>query len=133
MSTLETVEIKAFVPAKDFAVSRQFYSDLGFTQASLGGGVAYFHHGNTAFLLQDFFAPALANNLQMHLLVKDAQAWFDHVHALDLPTRYGVRAATPLVEQPWGMIDFVVTDPSGVCWRIGQNTPGFTPVGKTSP
>lgn len=31
MSNLKTVEIKAFVPAKDFALSKRFYQELGFT------------------------------------------------------------------------------------------------------
>ena len=29
MSNMTTVEAKAFVPAKDFALSKQFYQDLG--------------------------------------------------------------------------------------------------------
>nr|WP_315430207.1 VOC family protein [uncultured Albidiferax sp.] len=133
MSNLVTVEAKAFVPAHDFAVSQQFYRDLGFTMASVGGGVAYFHFGGrSAFLLQDFYVAALAENLQMHLQVDDAQAWFDHVQQLDLSTRYGVRAPTPLVDQPWGMRDFAIADPSGVCWHIAQNIPGFVPVGRTT-
>ena len=34
MTHLRITEIKAFVPAKDFALSKQFYQDLGFTLAS---------------------------------------------------------------------------------------------------
>jgi uncharacterized glyoxalase superfamily protein PhnB len=34
--------------------------------------------------------------------------------------RYGVRIIPP-ADQPWGMRDFVVIDPTGVLWRIGQN------------
>jgi predicted lactoylglutathione lyase len=33
MSSLATVEIKAFVPASDFDLSKKFYRDLGFTEA----------------------------------------------------------------------------------------------------
>ncbi|HVI77199.1 MAG TPA: hypothetical protein VM715_03365 [Candidatus Acidoferrum sp.] len=33
MSNLDAVEIKAFVPARDFALSKRFYEDLGFTIA----------------------------------------------------------------------------------------------------
>jgi predicted lactoylglutathione lyase len=51
MSTLNTVEIKAFLPAKDFEVSKNFYSDIGFIKASDEGGVAYFYHGQCSFLL----------------------------------------------------------------------------------
>ncbi len=30
---LDTVEIKAFVPARDFELSKRFYEDLGFSVA----------------------------------------------------------------------------------------------------
>jgi len=124
MSALESVEIKAFVPARDFAQAKAFYRDLGFTMASEGGGIAYFHHGSCSFLLQDYYVEAFAQNLQMHLLVKDAPAWHAMVHDSGLAQRHGVRV-TALEEQPWGMVDFTLTDPSGVCWRIGHNIPGW--------
>lgn len=119
---LSVVEIKAFVPAKDFALSRQFYQDLGFTLASDGGGIAYFHHGNTSFLLQDFYLQPHADNFMMHLLVADVQAWWQHVQACGLVQQYGVQCSQPAL-RPWAMVDFTLTDPSGVLWRIGQNVP----------
>lgn len=51
MSNLSVTEIKAFVPSKNFEVSKQFYKDMGFTMASEGGGVAYFHFAHVSFLL----------------------------------------------------------------------------------
>lgn len=121
MPNLNVTEIKAFVPARDFALSKQFYIDLGFTMASEGGGIAYFHVGNASFLLQDFCAEGLAENFMMHLLVEDVQAWWDQVQASGVLTKYGVKV-TPLEDQPWRMRDFCLYDPSGVLWRIGQNT-----------
>lgn len=120
MSNLKTVEIKAFVPAKDHALSKRFYADLGFTMASDSDGIAYFHHGETSFLLQDFHVQALAENLQMHLLVEDVDAWRAAVDTADLAARYGV-SVTPVETRPWRMRDFVLFDPSGVMWRIAQN------------
>ncbi|GLS16397.1 glyoxalase [Hydrogenophaga electricum] len=128
-TTLRATEIKAFVPARDFALSQRFYADLGFEKRSEGGGVAYFQVDGCAFLLQDFHVPALADNLVMHLLVPSVDAWYAHVQTQDLAGRYGVRV-TPLVAQPWGITEFVVIDPAGVCWHIGQNTPGFVPQGR---
>ncbi len=127
--TLQSQELKAFVPARDFALSKRFYTELGFVQRSEGGGVAYFHHGSCAFLLQDYWVKDFAENLAMHLLVHDVHAWFAHVAAQDLVGRYGAHV-TPVQAQPWGITEFVVIDPSGVCWHIGQNTPGFQPVGR---
>lgn len=120
MPNLRTVEIKAFVPARDFALSKSFYADMGFTMASDGDGVAYFHHENVAFLLQDFYEKALAENLMMHLLVEDVDAWWQNLHDAGLAQRYGVRIGKVEL-QPWRMRDFVLLDPSGVLWRIAQN------------
>ncbi len=121
MSNLKVTEIKAFVPARDFELSKQFYRDLGFTMASDGGGVAYFHVQHASFLLQDFCAEGQAESFMMHLLVQDVQAWWDQVKASGVEARYGVRV-TEIEQQPWRMKDFCLFDPSGVLWRIGQNT-----------
>ena len=117
---LQITEIKAFVPAQDFALSQAFYSELGFTQASEGGGVAYFHRDGCSFLLQDFYLQSHSENFMMHLLVADATAWHEHVKASGVVQKYGV-TLDELTEQPWRMLDFVLSDPSGVLWRIGQN------------
>jgi catechol 2,3-dioxygenase-like lactoylglutathione lyase family enzyme len=120
MSSSRVTEIKAFVPAKDFELSKQFYQDLGFTMASDGDGVAYFHHGNASFLLQDFCVPALAENFMMQILVEDVDAWYRHALASGVALKYGVRI-TAIETQPWRMRDFCLFDPSGVLWRIAQN------------
>ena len=120
MPNLKAVEIKAFVPAKDYALSRRFYSDMGFVEASDFGGIACFRHANVSFLLQDFYVEELASNLMMHLLVEDVDAWWNRVKEANLSTRYGVKVGD-IELQPWRMRDFVLTDPSGVLWRVGQN------------
>lgn len=122
MPSLKAIEIKAFLPAKDYALCRRFYADLGFTEASENEGVAYFHHGDVSFLLQDFHPDGFASNLMMHLLVEDVDAWWEHVRATGIAQTYGVRVGAVEL-QPWGMRDFVLFDPSGVLWRIAQNVP----------
>ncbi|MDC6168853.1 VOC family protein [Paucibacter sp. XJ19-41] len=120
MPNLRVTEIKAFVPSKDFNLSKQFYQDLGFTMASEGGGVAYFHWDHVSFLLQDFCAEGLAENFMMHILVEDVEAWWERVQQSGVSTKYGVKVSD-VESQPWRMRDFCLTDPSGVLWRIGQN------------
>lgn len=120
MEELESVEIKAFVPSKDFEVSKEFYRDLGFTMASDSDGVAYFHHNNCSFLLQDFYEQKHADNFMMHILVKDIDKWHQHVISSGVVEKYGTKVSD-VTEQPWGMQDFFVIDPSSVLWRFGQN------------
>jgi uncharacterized glyoxalase superfamily protein PhnB len=120
VSDLHAIELKAFIPAKDFALSKRFYQEIGFVMASDSGGVAYFHAGAVSFLLQDFYVEELANNLMMHLLVQDVDAWWAKIKELGIAEKYGVRV-TAIENQPWRMRDFVIIDPSGVLWRIAQN------------
>lgn len=122
MPNLRSVEVKAFVPAKDFELSKRFYQDIGFTMASDVEGVAYFHHGDAAFLLQDFFVEELASNFMMHLLVEDVDAWHEQIQEAGIAHKYGVKVG-PVELQPWRMRDFVLFDPAGVLWRIAQNVP----------
>lgn len=120
MANLKVTEIKAFVPAKNFELSKQFYQDMGFTMASEGGGVAYFHFEYVSFLLQNFCAEGFAENFMMHLLVEDVDAWWKKVEESGVVAKYEVKI-WPIALQPWKMRDFCITDPSGVLWRIGQN------------
>jgi len=120
MENLNTVEIKSFVPAKDFECSKSFYQLIGFEMASEFEGIAYFKLGSCSFLLQDFYEPVHSNNFMMHLLVEDVQSWYEHIQKLNLTEEFGSKV-TELVEQPWGMLDFCMIDPSGVLWRIAEN------------
>ena len=58
----------------------------------------------------------------MHLLVKNVDAWWRHVQAQGLQSKYQIMLEPP-ADRPWGLRDFVITDPTGVLWRIGQNIP----------
>ena len=118
MRNLTTVEIKAFVPAKDLELSKRFYQDLGFTLAWCSNGLAYIRHGNTSFLLQEF--PEGIDNFMMHLLVKNVDAWWSHVQEQGIVAKYGVMIE-PVSDKAWGLRDFAISDPSSVLWRIGQN------------
>ena len=120
---LSTVEVKAFVPAQDFALSMQFYEALGFTRASVFDGIGYFHCGDSSFLLQDFFVREHADYFQMHLLVENVDDW--HQKATGVAETFNVRIGQP-EDRPWAMRDFTLFDPSGVLWRIAQNTPKNT-------
>jgi hypothetical protein len=48
---LKLGEIKAFIPAKDFELSKAFYQDCEFIMASDEHGVANFHLDGKSFLL----------------------------------------------------------------------------------
>jgi catechol 2,3-dioxygenase-like lactoylglutathione lyase family enzyme len=125
-ANLTAVEIKAFVPSRDFDASKAFYRALGFEIPWSDADLAYVRHGGTAFLLQNFYEPGHADNFQMHLLVENADDWHAHVMASGVVERFGAKVGE-IAERPWGMRDFVLFDPSGVLWRIAHNIPRKSP------
>jgi hypothetical protein len=123
---LAAIELKAYLPAKDFELSKQFYQDIGFTLCWSNGGLALLHYGPCGepvpfgFLLQDHYVKEFAENLQMHLLVKDVDAWWAHIQAKQISQKYRVETGPPK-DQEWKMRDLELFDPSGVLWRISQH------------
>lgn len=99
---------------------------VGFTVCWSNGGLALLHYGphgihcGPAFLLQNFYVKEFAENLQMHLLVKDVDAWWEQLQAKQISQKYGVGIGKP-EDRDWKMRDFTLFDPSGVLWRIAQD------------
>lgn len=120
---LETIEIKAFVPARDLSQSLAFYKALGFEAEMESDDLAYLSHGKTAFLLSRFYNPEHANNFVMHMLVANADDWHQNVLASGVIAEFSVRTSPP-DDRPWGIRDFTLIDPTGVLWRIGHVIPG---------
>lgn len=110
---------RPFLPTRDFDLSKRFYEALGFVKV-LDGEVAIFDAGSGGFILQRYFQKEWAENFMMHLSVDDLDAWWEHVLALDLPARFGVKPPRPPAMQPWGLRVLYLTDPCGVLWHIAQ-------------
>lgn len=120
---LETIEIKAFVPARDLSDSLAFYKALGFEAEMESDDLASLRHGKTAFLLSHFYKAEHAENFVMHMLVADADDWYRNVIDSGVVERFSVRTSPP-DDRPWGIRDFTLIDPTGVLWRIGHVIPG---------
>ena len=82
--------------------------------------VAYFHHGNSSFLLQDFCVEDHIKNFMMHLLVENVDDWHQRITESGLANKYKVEVSAVEL-QPWRMRDFTLVDPSGVLRRIAEN------------
>jgi catechol 2,3-dioxygenase-like lactoylglutathione lyase family enzyme len=110
------VEIKhgavAIIPCENLDESRAFYERIGFAVTSL-----YPHQGYC--VLHD------SHGASIHLTRVEA-GWIDperNVHGVyfytenvrELAGAFGVRAET----EPWGLVEFAVSDPGGTLVRIG--------------
>lgn len=113
-------DLKAFVPAKDAEVSKEFYTDLGFTINFSNDEIAELQIGEFRFLLQKFYVAEHAGNFMMSLLVEDADAWWEHIVRNDIAKKYpGIVCKAPAM-QPWGLRVLYLSDPTGVLWHIAD-------------
>ena len=119
LSALRTLDAEQVLKNRD-AFDKKVRATFLKAKLDVPNGVAYFHHGDVSFLLQDFYQEQLAHNLMMHLLVEDVDAWRAHVREAGIAEKYGVKV-TDVELRPWKMRDFALVDPSGVLWRIAQN------------
>ena len=113
------ISIRLFIGAKDFAVSRKFYSDLGFKESVLSHNMSYFSKQGMGFYLQDAYVKDWIDNTMVFLEVENVDRYYDEVLALDLPGKYeGVRLI-PMRYESWGK-EFFLHDPSGILWHFGE-------------
>jgi len=113
---------RPFLPAKNFETSKSFYETLGFTKL-LDSDVAIFEIGPTSFILQNYYHEGWAENFMMQLMVDDLDAWWTHITALDLPSKFTIPVLKAPAVQPWGLRVAYVSDPSGVLWHIAERRP----------
>jgi catechol 2,3-dioxygenase-like lactoylglutathione lyase family enzyme len=111
-------DLKPFVPARDPELSRQFYTDLGFTINWSNDQIAELQIGFFRFLLQTFYVAEHAGNFMMSLAVEDADAWWEHIQQLDFANKYPGIMCKPPAMQPWGIRVLYLSDPAGVLWHI---------------
>jgi catechol 2,3-dioxygenase-like lactoylglutathione lyase family enzyme len=119
-----TERARAFLPSKDFAVSKAFYVSLGFTLDFEGDDVAIFATGESEFLLTPFYQKEYAENFMMQMLVDNLDVWWTRISLLNLPKHFGVPAPRDPAVQPWGLRVAYIVDPSGVLWHFAERPGG---------
>jgi len=118
MDPSPVLELNAFVPSKDFELSKQFYADLGFKIMWSNSDIAQVGIGTFTFLLQKFYVKEQAENFMMALMVEDADAWWEHFQSIGLREKYPQIILKPPAMQPWGLRVLYISDPTGVLWHI---------------
>ena len=126
---MRTERAEPILASRDLEETRQFYQRLGFT--SWWGGKAPWEYeivsrGNLVvhFFQESALAPD-SNETSCYWRVVDADQLHAEFSALQLPVR-GIPRLTAPADQPWGMREFTIVDPSGNLLRIGHDTPPST-------
>ena len=116
-------DLKVFVPAKDFALSKRFYAALGFHLNWEEGDLAEFEIWGTRFLPQNLYEPTWAGYFMMHVRVDDAAAWARHAQAVIASGDYpGTKVEGPR-DESWGFRVTYVWDPSSVLLHFAEPLP----------
>jgi hypothetical protein len=68
MLKLRASEVKPFIPAKDFPLSKEFYCELGWQLNWESDGLAELELADKRFLLQDYYNKEWADNFMCTLL-----------------------------------------------------------------
>ena len=111
------------LPVTDMADSMKFYERAGFNvrlyregEEDPGEGFAFVDYDGVSVFDLDFIdIDPDRNGAGCYLVVLDADAWHARMTSAGLPI-------TPIADQPWGMREFTLTDPSGNHVRIGHAT-----------
>jgi catechol 2,3-dioxygenase-like lactoylglutathione lyase family enzyme len=115
----KAVSIRPFIGARDFAIARRFYRELGFRESVLSHNMSYFETENLGFYLQDAYIQDWIDNSMIFLEVEDVDRFWNELSALGLPAKYAGVKLTPIRGYDWGRECFL-HDPSGVLWHFGE-------------
>ena len=110
--------IRPFIGAKDFEISRSFYSDLGFEETVLESNFSVFKSEEIAFYLQDYYAKEWIENTMIFVEVDDVERYYNELLDLNLPAKYPNSKLIPMRHLEWGSECFL-HDPSGILWHFG--------------
>jgi len=115
-------DTKPFVPAQDFALSKRFYTSLGWKLNWEMDGLAELEPADSRILLQDFYVREWAENWMLYVVVDDARAWFEHVDARIGEGSFGDARVQEPREEAYGALLTYVHDPSGVLIHFAEST-----------
>ncbi len=120
MPNLKVSDLRPFIPAKNFALSKQFYANLGWKLQDLDDRLAIVQLADQHFYIQDYYVKEVAENCMLHLTVEDAQAWYQHVSSVLHDDKFPEARVQPPKLQPYGAIVTFVHDPAGVLLHLCQ-------------
>lgn len=111
--------IRPFIGSKKFAVSREFYRDLGFEEIVLEPKLSLFRWKDLGFYLQDAYVKDWVDNTMIFMEVENTDDFWKYLQDLELTQKYPDARLTPVKVLPWGKECFV-HDPSGILWHFGE-------------
>lgn len=106
--------VRPILPVHDLDAAQAFHRRLGFDVQRYSDDYAWVHHAwHELFHLRVVADLDVATNpTSAYVFADDVDAWYRRCRGAGV-------GATPVRDEPWGMREFAVTDPSGNLLRIG--------------
>lgn len=121
MTQPNATDLRPFIPARDFDVSRRFYAALGWDTRDVGPKLALVTIAEGQhFYIQDYYLKEVAENTMLHVTVDSATDWHAHVAGTLQKGGFTTARVQPPARQPYGASVVFVHDPSGVLLHLCQ-------------
>jgi hypothetical protein len=112
---MQMLDIRTFIPSKDYETSKAFYQALGFSCSDASEDLSIFQNGSCTFFLQRYYNEEFANNLMLQLIVADIKEAFALISSLQgFDIRY-----RPIQQEHWGKVIYL-WGPAGELWHVTQ-------------
>ena len=106
-------DLKTYVPAKDFELSKRFYAALGFAMTPAHGGTVDCELGGHRIRLQNYYVEDWANNFMIVMPTDDIDAWYALAKQVTTQPEFSMCRTKP-IEDVDGARVLHIWDPSGV-------------------
>lgn len=117
---MNSKSIRAFIGAKDFKVSREFYNQLGFEEIMIDPKMSYFKvNENLGFYLQDAYFKDWVDNSMLFLEVDDLDECKKELAKKKLGIQFKNVRFSKIRNESWGR-ELFMHDPSGILWHFGE-------------
>ncbi|MEO0065898.1 MAG: hypothetical protein RI983_1224 [Bacteroidota bacterium] len=116
---VDPVSIRPFIGAKDFDLSRAFYTAMGFTENIINEKLSVYHFKGISFYLQNAYVKDWVDNTMVFVEIEDVSAFWDNLQSLKLTEKFPEVKLIAPKSFDWGTECFV-HDPSGILWHFGN-------------
>ena len=114
--------IRPFIGAKDYELSRSFYSCMGFNESVIDAGMSLFTKDDLGFYLQKAYVKDWIENSMIFMEISDLDLFLKELLTLNLIEKFTTVRISGIENNDWGR-EFFVHDSSGILWHFGQFKP----------
>ncbi len=112
------INIRAFIGAKNFEESKEFYTKLGFEIIEIPGKMVLVKvNEKLSFYLQEYYQKKWIQNSMLFLEVDDIEKCYSDLLGRELVSQYKYVKLSQIKIFEWGRECFL-HDPSGVLWHF---------------